>query len=351
MKRIALIFLLALTPLQAFAYPEMVRHGYGNCTACHTSPTGGGLMSAYGRELSREVLSTWGKEGEQRVLHGWLEDDKWATVSLGGAARVIQTYRDTSFVRQANFFLMQAELEVGLKFGALSLAGTAGRIQDRNTSTFGSHRYWAAYSFSDELSARAGLFYPAFGINLPEHFTQVRRGMGFDEGMETHNVEVSWIGETWSGYLTAAFAPSTAVTSAQGRSSALMGQVSRSIGTSSRVGVSALSGTGSQRAVGAYALAGFTSKLFLLAEMDLKWSDASAQALMYRYAKLGYEPVQGLVVFGMHDGSSTRDGWGGGVQWFPRPHFELEMVGEKILSGVAAPGGDTFAWLMLHYYL
>ena len=50
------------------AFPEMVRHGYANCITCHISPDGGGVLTAYGRSLSREVLSTWGAEGEA-VLH------------------------------------------------------------------------------------------------------------------------------------------------------------------------------------------------------------------------------------------------------------------------------------------
>ena len=39
------------------AFPEMIRHGYINCNACHVSPAGGGLLTAYGRTISKELLS------------------------------------------------------------------------------------------------------------------------------------------------------------------------------------------------------------------------------------------------------------------------------------------------------
>src|SRR6266850_1668051 len=34
---------------------------YARCTACHYSPTGGGLLTPYGRSLTREELSTLGR--------------------------------------------------------------------------------------------------------------------------------------------------------------------------------------------------------------------------------------------------------------------------------------------------
>src|SRR5688500_1071067 len=54
---------------EAWAYPELIRHNYTNCTSCHVSPTGGGILNAYGRALSGEVLSTWYREGEERFAY------------------------------------------------------------------------------------------------------------------------------------------------------------------------------------------------------------------------------------------------------------------------------------------
>jgi len=61
----------------ADAFPELTRHGYVSCTACHVSPNGGGAMTPYGRGLSRELLSTWGGTREAEVGHGLLPK-QWA---------------------------------------------------------------------------------------------------------------------------------------------------------------------------------------------------------------------------------------------------------------------------------
>ncbi len=60
MMRVAAVILL-LAPL-CLGFPEMVRHGYVNCVACHMSPDGGGVLTPYGRSLSKELLSIAGSD-------------------------------------------------------------------------------------------------------------------------------------------------------------------------------------------------------------------------------------------------------------------------------------------------
>ena len=48
----------------ALAFPGSVRWGYANCSTCHFNVAGGGILTPYGRQLSRELLSTWGGERE-----------------------------------------------------------------------------------------------------------------------------------------------------------------------------------------------------------------------------------------------------------------------------------------------
>src|SRR4029453_16918540 len=58
----ALLCLLATTVLAspAWAEPTFLAKQYTRCTACHYSPTGGGLLTPYGRLLSHRELSTTG---------------------------------------------------------------------------------------------------------------------------------------------------------------------------------------------------------------------------------------------------------------------------------------------------
>jgi hypothetical protein len=49
---------------RAQAYPWMIKHGYANCATCHSDPSGGELLTSYGRVLSEEFLSTQWKKSE-----------------------------------------------------------------------------------------------------------------------------------------------------------------------------------------------------------------------------------------------------------------------------------------------
>jgi hypothetical protein len=62
---IVLIPLIALfTPKQAHAYAWMIKRGYPSCPACHADPSGGELLTAYGRMISELTLSTnWAGDG------------------------------------------------------------------------------------------------------------------------------------------------------------------------------------------------------------------------------------------------------------------------------------------------
>jgi hypothetical protein len=70
--RIALLLLpllALLAPRDAHAYGWMLKHQYTSCGGCHTDPSGGELLTSYGRTMSAEGLSMkWGgSEGSARV--------------------------------------------------------------------------------------------------------------------------------------------------------------------------------------------------------------------------------------------------------------------------------------------
>jgi hypothetical protein len=72
--RIALLLLpllALLAPRDAHAYGWMLKHQYTSCGGCHTDPSGGELLTSYGRTMSAEGLSMkWGgSEGSARS-HG-----------------------------------------------------------------------------------------------------------------------------------------------------------------------------------------------------------------------------------------------------------------------------------------
>jgi hypothetical protein len=77
------------------------------------------------------------------------------------------------------------------------------------------------------------------------------------------------------------------------------------------------------------------------------------------YLKPGMEILQGLHLFALHESerenyrypSSGKHSLGGGVSFFPRPHFEFQLVWNKVQDRKLGRRWDDLAWLLLHYYL
>jgi hypothetical protein len=121
---LVILLIVSFSP-SLYAFPEMVRHGYINCTACHVSPAGGGLMSPYGRSMSKEILSRWSYEGEENLAHGAIKNEKinaWISgveevgFNIGGDFRYIQLYRNSETLEQGKFFPMQRDVEMAFRF-------------------------------------------------------------------------------------------------------------------------------------------------------------------------------------------------------------------------------------------
>src|SRR3954469_10188718 len=47
---------ISLFPSRAHAYTWMIKHGYTSCPVCHADPSGGELLTQYGRVQSDELL-------------------------------------------------------------------------------------------------------------------------------------------------------------------------------------------------------------------------------------------------------------------------------------------------------
>lgn len=357
---------LLFSTISARAYPELARHGYANCSACHVSPSGGGLTTAYGRSLAKELLSHWGEEGEERFLYK-VTPPEW--LNVGGDIRAIQTYVDTSTFQQEKFFEMQTDLEVAVKFKNFFADATFG-VQEGpdgtpNRGHFLSRRHYLGYQVNDETAVRAGRFYPAFGINAANHSIYTRKDIGFDEGSETDNIEASYSGEKFDYFATAILGRVDDYKSDWQRGGAISS--SYFLSDKYKIGLSYLHAnlkTAARDLFAAYAIFGFSKSLYLLSEIDLQWmrdltdSTASPHGAV-TFQQLNYEWTQGFHVYAVAELSNLnvgevltrKDSWGFGTQLFPRPHidFELEYRKERAMS-LYSSYYDT-AWALLHYYL
>ncbi|MBC7539745.1 MAG: hypothetical protein H7281_13060 [Bacteriovorax sp.] len=344
---------------KAFAYPEMIRQNYVNCLACHESPSGGGLLTPYGRGLSAELLSTWGGANEAKPFYGAFDHPflkNWFNV--GGDLRAVQFHTKNSQGSEDKFIRMQTGIETSLKYMKVKFVSFFGKQEVDNMVRGKFLRFFLQYQAMDELTVRAGRFIPNFGINIAEHILATRRGLGFDEGTERNQVEAMWSGENWNTSVSF----SKQVKSDENPKTEKAGniQLNYSFLDSYRVGgdlwVGNLEGQGRQ-IVGAHALLGFTKKFYYLTEFDFQ-KDFEKKKGLFHFSKLGYEFFKGFhgIILedyqkeDFKDSLTLANSFGAGLEWYPRPHFEFEGVWSKKRVAIQSDKYSDYAYLMMHYY-
>lgn len=359
--RALLIGLLCLFPAaRSGAFPEMVRDGYANCILCHYNPGGSGILTPYGRALSVEVLSNSGGENEAKFLYGAVTPPKW--LDLGGDFRGLQAYFAQNGAGSARTILMQADVEAAANVGKLSFVASGGI--DFNASPI-SRRHYAIYHATDSLTFRAGKFMPIYGINSEDHALAIKRGIGKDQSGETYNAEVGYITKDYDVFVSAiAGRPDTPSLGAEAG-----GSLSASVFAfnSAKIGASYYHGertAGSRNIMGPFFILGLSPRIYALVETDFIFFTPAIAGLRSTTGavddiRLDFEVIKGLHFYLLQElsqldisnGATFQDSYGLGVQFFPRPHLELNAVYQKQrFGGTSASFGD-FAWLMLHFYL
>ena len=351
-------------PRIAFSYPEMVRHGYVNCISCHVSPNGGGVLTQYGRELSREVLSHKGVEGESQFAYGVVKPPAW--LNLGGDFRNLVLFKDTPTVREGRVILMQADVEAIASYMKFLVGGTVGYREIPNvestTNNFISRRHYINYRPTDELSFRAGRFQPSYGINTPDHAIVTKRGLNWDQGSETYNLEAAWIGEKYNAFLTGIFGRPDNETLNREKGVA----INTAVAFLDRIktGLSYFYGSNNiqkRQVYGPWAIFGITPYFYFLTELDFQnttpVSSTPSQSGLVNYNKVDYEFFQGFHAFSTLEFQQTDFSkpdalskfLGLGLQYFPRPHFELSFtVQRQFIANVNDP--TNVAFLLFHFY-
>lgn len=354
-------------PGLSWAFPENIRNGYTNCNACHVSPTGGGLLTPYGRAISAELLSTWGSVTEAQFAYHLIRPPEW--LNLGGDVRPFFSDRIKSPRNETRLFLMQADLEAAATYKKFTIDGTFGYqyLPNYNSTSdyFISRRHYLLFHATDEITIRFGRFYPAYGIYTDNHYVYTRHDLGFDQGMESYNLEAAWQGETFGFIANGIFGRFDDSDLRRETGVALRGNVN--FGQSYQVGLSYLYGSQEQRSrdlIGPYGILGFTPRFSLMSEIDfqdLHFSDPASNSGwgLIDFQRLDYEWVQGVHTYlvqelnrrSFSDPKSQKEAYGVGFQFLPRPHLELRLEWTKRREVVNSADFYDFFWLMLHVYL
>jgi hypothetical protein len=181
----------------ARAEPIFLSRQYVRCTGCHFSPTGGGLLTPYGRSLSREELSTFGKSRgaspsgrEHEFLFGAL-GDSLRDVSVGLELWPAHLGVDAGGFHSTDNFLMNADLTAAWRRRSWTVYGELGRQPRGDDVQITSFEHWLGYQGS-HLGARAGRFLPAYGVRFSDHTSFTRAPLGFDTNDQVYGLELSY---------------------------------------------------------------------------------------------------------------------------------------------------------------
>lgn len=346
---LSLLVTLALAPA-AHAFPGSVRWGYANCVTCHVNVAGGGVLTPYGRLLSRELLSAKGGEHEPEFAYGAGDLPAW--LQLGGDV----TYAATE---EHPLQLLQADLEAAARHGRLLAVATVGRMGDA-THTMGhdwlSRRHYVEVAATRVLSVRAGRFLPNFGVWNGDASVATRAGLGWDR--DTYNVEANWIADRWNVAATGILAGTGTVAAERGvsLSGGLFFAGKRKVWLSyvarGRPGLS-------RRAGGLAGVLGIGSHAYLLAQGDLQRleTDGVARRDFYGNVCFARETVKGLYVLlvdevsrrGFDQPGRLSHSYGAGLRFFPRPHFEAQLRWRQRDHAALTTEMDGLS-LFVHFY-
>jgi hypothetical protein len=190
----------------ASAEPKYLSKQYPRCTSCHYSPTGGGLLTAYGRSLSHRELSTFGEPlpahdttrdtmnpepGEESFLWGAF-GKALGNLQLGIETRPSYLHYSFLNVSDDRNLLMNADLHAAYRYKDWTFYGQLGReLQDDGHFSLDSSEYWIGRQPEQGFGFRAGRFLPAYGIRFADHTSYNREFLGLAQYDQILGVELS----------------------------------------------------------------------------------------------------------------------------------------------------------------
>lgn len=363
---IVLILMGAYRP--ASAYPEFqFSTGTARCSTCHFSPIGGGLINDYGRD---EAATTISGSGDGRFLHGAVELPSW--FALGGDVRVAALGKRVRGGTEAAVFPMQADLYARMATGSWSANATIGVLEAIRepaplSERIGSREHYVLYEAESKAwYARAGRFYPSFGLRVPDHTAYVRRYTGLHSLEESYAISGGLVRDRWEAHATlltplelhprvgrhgwGAALQFERLTGEETGSWSLQAKAQQSDGALE----SWFGGTWKRWLE--------SSDLLFAVEVDAGVIRLDGVPLVTRavaYGTVHYRPGKSWgVAFGAHyyDADlrlvdNDRTAVESRFAWFPRAHFEVSTLVRGSMVARELGRGDLLGLLQLHYYL
>ena len=368
----------------------MIRHDYTACSSCHADPSGGSLLTPYGRAQGEILLRThYGKSNAP--------DDEAAEKTgsfMFGAVRLPEQLLLGADFRAAHLrtkvggalssgrlIIMQADLlgqltvrrfRANAAIGYLPSGGAGSSLTIAPTDRIVSRVHWVGVDLGEDRDVliRAGRINVPFGLRMPEHTSFVRLATRTDtNGSQQHGASISISRgpvraeamliagnfqlspdslreRGYSGYFE--YAPIAKL----------------AFGGSSLITNTSAAGAGGKptfrQAHGVFARYSPNEHLSFSAEVDFLHASVKGEkskAGLVSMAQVDGEVVQGLHLIGTLEqwspsfdrGSAGLGDWGS-VAWFFGPHFDLR-VDAVFQKQVARSELVTSQLLQIHYYL
>ncbi len=210
------VVLTLLSSASAQAYGFMMRHDYTSCAQCHVDPSGGSVVTPYGRAQGELLLrSRYGAPADEdpgkkaEFLFGLLSAAP-EELMLGGDVRLALMSPGMKGVRA---FPMQVDVVGALKTGKMSASVSLGLGSQGTTDAAKivgdqaqliSRHHWVGYAPDEDQSflLRVGRIPLPFGLRLPEHTLWARGVTRTDTNVsQQHGVALAYSGEHVRGEL------------------------------------------------------------------------------------------------------------------------------------------------------
>ncbi len=382
---------LAFAPREAQAYPWMIRHEYSGCSVCHGDPTGGGVLTAYGRAQGDLLMSShYGKGAVEEpskmsgFLFGAWDPPEWMLAGgdfrmmllvnkvggSGSAAAPPAEVRPIQMQSDLRLILRPSIFRAGASIGYVHDGALAAKITTRDKDNLVSREHWAGVALKDEtILIRAGRMNLPFGIRNIDHTLWVRKATRTDINTgQQHGVAFSYSGDALRGEVMGILgnfqlSPDTY------RDRGVVGFAEYTIAPKYTAGVNGLFVTtqldpvaGVTQKRGAGGLFGRASPVEPLA-LSTEWNvlvtapaGAAVNTGLVGMVQADYQPRTGVHLLGTvelkSDTSGVSAGGWLGAWWFFLPHFDVRVDG--IVQSVAAGDQRTIITTFLaqaHAYL
>lgn len=331
-------------------------------------PSGGGIITMYGRAQSETILRTrYGKVSDTEdptKLGGFMFGlvPLPAPLLLQGDVRVanllVKPPAPTAW--QQRFLLMQADAAAGISVSKFRAAGSIGVVDEgaQGASVINftgdgaggklvSRQYWAGAVFGkdDQFMVRAGRINMPFGLRILEHTSYVRASTRTDiNAAQQHGVAFSYTTDKWRGEVLG-IAGNFALRPIKLHEYGYSGYLERAFAPQVAAGVSSLitytpqevasAAPAFRHAHGAFVRYAPAKSFVLMAEVDMllrspKTEPFDAGGVVFVQADV--EPLQGLHLIGTLEskdeafakGPPSYGAWAG-VQWFFLPHMDFRV--------------------------